>query len=58
VTHFVCLLFRTEDSLVKSIEENEDSVYAVAWGASNTVFASLSYDGRVMANTVPKELLK
>eukprot|EP00026_Physarum_polycephalum_P008751 Phypoly_transcript_08851.p1 GENE.Phypoly_transcript_08851~~Phypoly_transcript_08851.p1 ORF type:complete len:305 (+),score=48.60 Phypoly_transcript_08851:502-1416(+) len=44
------------DALIKTFEEHEDSVYSVAWGAATTwLFASLSYDGRVVINYVPKE---
>jgi len=46
---------KKEDSLIKTFEEHEDSVYSVAWGTSNWLFASLSYDGRVVINYVPKE---
>jgi len=47
---------KQEDSLIKTFEEHEDSVYSVAWGAATTwLFASLSYDGRVVINYVPKE---
>jgi len=42
------------DKLVRSFEEHEDSVYAVAWsGADAWIFASLSYDGRLFINHVP-----
>lgn len=35
---------KPEDSLIKTFEEHEDSVYSVAWGAATTwLFASLSY---------------
>ncbi|RLO10509.1 hypothetical protein DYB28_005451 [Aphanomyces astaci] len=34
--------------------DHEDSVYAVAWGSQDSwVYVSLSYDGRVVLNTVP-----
>lgn len=47
---------KQEDALIKTFEEHEDSVYSVAWGAATTwLFASLSYDGRVVINYVPKE---
>jgi len=46
---------KTEDHLIKSFEEHEDSIYSVSWGTSAWVFASLSYDGRVVVNYVPKE---
>jgi hypothetical protein len=44
-----------EDYLIKSYDVHEESVYSVAWGcyeASPYVFASLSYDGRVVINQV------
>jgi len=46
---------KTEDHLIKSFEEHEDSVYCLSWGMSAWVFTSLSYDGRVVVNYVPKE---
>ena len=37
-----------------SFDEHEESVYSVAWSACDAwVFASLSYDGRVVINHVP-----
>ena len=43
------------DSVVQIFEEHEDSVYAVEWSASDPwVFASLSYDGRLVINHVPR----
>eukprot|EP01132_Coremiostelium_polycephalum_P010124 gene10124-12417_t len=44
-----------EDKLIKTYEEHEESVYNIGWGTSNFLFASLSYDGRVVINNVPKE---
>lgn len=44
-----------QDHLIKSFEEHEDSVYSIAWSSSPWIFASLSYDGRVVMNRVPKE---
>jgi len=45
-----------EDHQIKSFEEHEDSVYSVAWGAASIwMFASLSYDGRLVINRVPKD---
>jgi len=43
--------------VIKTYEEHEDSVYAVAWGVGPVpwIFASLSYDGRLVFNTVPEE---
>eukprot|EP01133_Synstelium_polycarpum_P005658 gene5658-6533_t len=49
---------RKEDRLIKKFEEHDDSVYSACWGSDlphNYVFASLSYDGRVVINNVPKE---
>jgi EARP and GARP complex-interacting protein 1 len=45
-----------EDGLLQTFDQHEDSVYGVEW--SNTdpwVFASLSYDGRVIVSKVPKQ---
>lgn len=45
-----------KDHLIKSFDEHEDSVYSLAWSSSNAwLFASLSYDGRVVINHVPQE---
>ncbi|CAO3691017.1 unnamed protein product [Umbelopsis ramanniana] len=42
------------DGLIKTYDQHEDSVYSVAWSHSDIwVFASLSYDGRVVINRVP-----
>lgn len=42
------------DLLVKTFEEHEDSVYSVAWSCYDAwIFASLSYDGRLVINHVP-----
>jgi len=46
---------KSRDHLVKTFEEHEDSVYSIAWGASGWSFASLSYDGRIVVNEVPRE---
>ena len=44
------------DSVVKEYEEHEDSVYCVEWsGIDPWVFASLSYDGRLVINHVPNK---
>jgi WD40 repeat protein len=43
-----------QDALVKSFSDNLDSVYGLAWSAVNAwVFASLSYDGKMVIHTVP-----
>lgn len=42
------------DASIRTFDDHEDSVYAVAWSACDAwVFASLSYDGRVVFNNVP-----
>eukprot|EP00455_Lapot_gusevi_P012482 TRINITY_DN1593_c0_g1_i2.p1 TRINITY_DN1593_c0_g1~~TRINITY_DN1593_c0_g1_i2.p1 ORF type:complete len:212 (+),score=45.27 TRINITY_DN1593_c0_g1_i2:55-690(+) len=42
------------DKLIKTFDEHEESVYSAAWSASDAwIFASLSYDGRVVVNHVP-----
>lgn len=43
------------DAVIATFEEHEDSVYAVEWSISDPwIFASLSYDGRLVINKVPK----
>jgi len=43
------------DGKAASYDEHEDSVYGLAWSnADPWLFASLSYDGRVVVNKVPK----
>ena len=43
------------DAVIATFEEHEDSVYAVEWSVSDPwIFASLSYDGRLVINKVPK----
>jgi EARP and GARP complex-interacting protein 1 len=42
------------DTRIKSYEDHEDSVYSTAWSAADSwLFASVSYDGRMVVNTVP-----
>ncbi|KAL5016610.1 hypothetical protein ScPMuIL_006199 [Solemya velum] len=44
-----------KDGVIATYEEHEDSVYAVSWSAADPwVFASLSYDGRLVINRVPR----
>lgn len=44
------------DKLVKIYEDHEDSVYSVEWSSVDPwIFASLSYDGRLIINKVPKD---
>ncbi|TPX37104.1 hypothetical protein SmJEL517_g00904 [Synchytrium microbalum] len=43
------------DGLVATYDQHEDSVYSVAWSSGDPwIFASLSYDGRVVVNMVPR----
>ncbi|KAJ3085619.1 Protein tssc1, partial [Quaeritorhiza haematococci] len=43
------------DGLVLTYDQHEDSVYSVAWSnADPWIFASLSFDGRVVVNMVPR----
>lgn len=42
------------DIRVKAFDEHEESVYALAWSAADPfLFASASYDGRIVVNAVP-----
>lgn len=46
-----------QDSVIATYEEHEDSVYAVEWSSADPwLFASLSYDGRLVINRVPRAL--
>lgn len=43
-----------KDALLMKYDSHEDSVYSVKWSSTNSwVFASLSYDGRLVINHVP-----
>lgn len=43
------------DRVISTFEEHEDSVYAVEWSSVDPwIFASLSYDGRLVINRVPR----
>lgn len=47
---------KTTDGLVQAYEEHEDSVYDVQWSPNDPwIFASISFDGRVLVNSCPKE---
>ncbi|KAJ7545731.1 hypothetical protein O6H91_08G007500 [Diphasiastrum complanatum] len=47
------------DPLLRSHHEHEDSVYGVAWSSYDPwIFASLSYDGRVLIDSVPHAIRK
>lgn len=44
-----------QDGIVKIYDEHEESVYAAEWSAADSwVFASLSYDGRLVVNRAPR----
>eukprot|EP01117_Protostelium_nocturnum_P015024 TRINITY_DN5783_c0_g1_i1.p1 TRINITY_DN5783_c0_g1~~TRINITY_DN5783_c0_g1_i1.p1 ORF type:complete len:365 (+),score=76.13 TRINITY_DN5783_c0_g1_i1:302-1396(+) len=51
-----------EDRMIQRYDNvHDDSVYSITWGMSPWIFASLSYDGRLVINQVPKsyaDLLK
>lgn len=45
-----------EDKIIATCDQHEDSVYCVEWSAANSwILASLSYDGRLLLNKVPKD---
>ena len=45
------------DGRVHAYDEHEDSAYCVAWSAADPwAFVSLSYDGRLVVNKVPKNV--
>lgn len=47
---------KLEDGVLAIYEEHEDSVYCVEWSCADPwTFASLSYDGRLVINQVPRE---
>ncbi|XP_046739844.1 EARP-interacting protein homolog [Diprion similis] len=47
---------KMEDGVVGRYEEHEDSVYGVEWSSADPwTFASLSYDGRLVINKVPRK---
>ncbi|KZC14191.1 PREDICTED: protein TSSC1 [Dufourea novaeangliae] len=53
---YSCKKDKLEDGVVGRYEEHEDSVYAVEWSSADPwTFASLSYDGRLVLNKVPRK---
>lgn len=47
---------KPSDATVAVYEHHEESVYGLAWSAGDPwIFASLSYDGRVVVNMVPSK---
>jgi WD40 repeat protein len=46
-----------EDGVIKTFEDHEESVYAAAWSSADPwTFASISYDGRMVVNQVPRDV--
>lgn len=44
-----------EDRVIARFDQHEESVYCVEWSAADPwTLASLSYDGRLLINRVPK----
>lgn len=47
----------SSDGRAHTFDDHEDSVYGLAWShADPWLFASMSYDGRLMVNRVPKNV--
>ena len=45
-----------EDVLLETFDDHEDSIYCTEWAPNDPwIFASISYDGRLVINRVPKE---
>lgn len=52
----VCSVEVPADEVIAKFEEHEDSVYSAVWSIADAwVFASLSYDGRIVINHVPQQ---
>lgn len=46
-----------EDGKIRTFDDHEDSVYCAEWSATDPwIFASLSYDGRLVINNVPRNI--
>ncbi len=46
-----------EDGKIRTFDDHEDSVYCAEWSSTDPwVFASLSYDGRLVINHVPRNI--
>ncbi|KAJ8322588.1 Protein tssc1 [Batrachochytrium dendrobatidis] len=47
---------KATDGLIASFDQHEEAVYSASWSAADPwIFASLSFDGRVVVNQVPRE---
>ena len=45
------------DGVIQSFDDHEDSVYVAEWSSADPwTFASLSYDGRLVVNQVPRNI--
>ena len=45
------------DGVIQSYDDHEDSVYVAEWSSADPwTFASLSYDGRLVVNQVPRNI--
>ena len=52
----LCSVVPAVDEVIARYEEHEDSVYSAVWSSADAwVFASLSYDGRLVINHVPQQ---
>ncbi|EGF79865.1 hypothetical protein BATDEDRAFT_25330 [Batrachochytrium dendrobatidis JAM81] len=52
----VWLISKATDGLIASFDQHEEAVYSASWSAADPwIFASLSFDGRVVVNQVPRE---
>ena len=46
-----------QDGLLTTFEDHEESVYVAAWSSADpSTIASLSYDGRLVINQVPRDI--
>lgn len=53
----LCCRQDSSDGKAHTFDDHEDSVYGLAWSAVDPwLFASMSYDGRLMVNRVPKNV--
>jgi hypothetical protein len=46
-----------QDGVIRMYDDHEESVYVAVWSAADPwTFASLSYDGRLVVNHVPRRV--